>query len=84
MCKWMVACMTDILLALLVVTVLLGYGAYHYPDFFPRQFFRYWTLAAPATLPSPAAPLAASSPLFTLAAQPAVPARVGLETVRQR
>lgn len=47
MFKWMIGRVTDILLALVVATVLLGYGASQYPEFFPHQFFQYWTVAAP-------------------------------------
>jgi hypothetical protein len=48
MFKWMVGRVTDILLAFAVVTLLLWYGASHYPELFPRQFFQYWSVVAPA------------------------------------
>jgi hypothetical protein len=47
MFKWVVGRVTDILLAFVVVTVLLWYGASHYPEFFPRQFFHYWSVVTP-------------------------------------
>lgn len=45
MFRWIVGRLTDILLAFVIATVILGYGAYRYPEFFPRQFYHYWPVA---------------------------------------
>ncbi len=44
MFRWMVSRVTDILLAFIIATIILGYGAYRYPEFFPRQFYYYWPM----------------------------------------
>jgi len=42
MFKWMVGYIVDTLLVFLIATLLLWYGAAHFPDFFPSKFFQYW------------------------------------------
>ncbi len=50
MFKWLFTRLVDVLLVFLIVTGLLWYGAVHYPQFFPAQFFSYWQVAKPVSV----------------------------------
>ncbi|EIJ35899.1 hypothetical protein [Thiothrix nivea] len=47
MFKWVVNSVTDTLIAFILATVLLWYGAVSYPEFFPKSFHQYWGVAKP-------------------------------------
>lgn len=52
--KWVVSCVTDILIAFSLATLLLWYGATSHPEFFPRSFFQYWGAVVPVSASSSA------------------------------
>jgi hypothetical protein len=48
--KWFVNCVTDLLIAFILATLLLFYTAVTHPEFFPQRFFHYWAVAKPESV----------------------------------
>lgn len=51
MSKWFVSRVTDLLIAVVLATLLLLYGAIARPDVFPQRFFQYWAIVTPESAP---------------------------------
>lgn len=58
MLKWLTAWITDVLVAVALAALLLGYAAVAFPEHFPQQLAHYWSAAKVKTAHTATVPAA--------------------------
>lgn len=61
MLKWLTNWITDLLAAVTLATLLLGYAAVAYPEYFPQHLAHYWSAAKVNTTHTAAVPAAVAT-----------------------